>query len=1328
MADCKYCGKHVNLFDAFFDKGKPVHLECGQKNLKDKGSECTYCGHKVDNIKSHIKQNHPAMESYAVEDTYYRGWDDSNIFDKLEKARKLGIPTDDKTLITKLKDLPQEYRDKLGEATDDYEVDTDEYTKTGEPVQKNPDDERTYFKGEASAEELDHYEPKDYGSSKKWQEDLDDIKKQYQYKENWDFRSFDSKLRSFENLGFTQGDAVKMASLNWSDLSTEVQNAIEVDEQEKQDHRDDNNAQNTQVKDLDEIDYNLIDKSTKVATPSHECEMCNAIYKSSEALMIHYNDIHAIESFNLDGYEASDAKLDDDSLDSLQWLKDEDSDSETYKRAKDPEYEDTLKQGFKWQKGGENLKKKSDEGLGWWECEDCKFMSVKDDEADKHKNTTGHNLAHFGMGTVMPFGKANPITTTEVWEKCLGCDGTGKVSGEECPVCHGGGQVDPDNMVGETKATEVSVKDWWNNQISTLQRTQIFEDWGLYNLGNPDNEDSWMRYNYGDKRIEELPSNFSTWLNTNSYKYGGENLKKKSNEVNLECPECGKTFGENELDFIDHLTDIHKKDGNWAWTSWNMQMRKAGEAYNTTMEEMWRHASQSQRKQLLKTLGYNDDWAQLDSVEEIGQRGGGMLRRDLERVWGELQKRTPEDLNVSFESFSEQDHPRDNDGQFTSKGGGGSSTSKHANTDTKDLIKQIKGGSDDFHNWYRNEKNDELYAEIERRNKEIPVPKMPNIGKIFRDDPDAVSKLEAKVKYLEDVQNYWKQIIKFPVRDYHTRNQLGDAKWYEASLASKNLNDTKKKLEQVKNQGNLERKPVYMDGKKHFKYIETPKESGEAHIWGNWFDNNFKEEYTMDQDGTYRCKHCDAWFDMYGSYGGHDPQFVAKHHLKSVHGIGESANESISDYNKQTLKNWVKQNPDWSSIDDLPNDIFMQLVSQAGGDIDERVKIQKDAINYMKSIGESFEEDNLECPECNSSKIHKNRGKGDSRFGQGDYACNNCGATFNSSNEVSYVKPTMWHCDDCDTDLGNGWNAGKHQEETGHHNIGKKRIGEADGWKDPAGYYHTPDEVAKGAKDNWNKYDERSRAQLSYLRGEDDFDDERIRRIKSNPSDNWMGEDNWKKQDFGWQSGGEARKDEADDGAFDNSLSMPYDSDGDPKYGGLTSRTSRSPADNGLHVNDKFTKGNYKSDGTYNGESTSEKCVYCGAGRSKKDPDQCSGCGDIFVGEVNYLHTDDYTFPPNWDQAKIDYEAKMRLYDDLDHLQSKTLADRRPLPWQKGYEVKEICSYCMGEGCDVCKQTGELDPDHMGDPFSSEAEDDKACIECGATGRSLRDGRCPMCD
>ena len=44
----------------------------------------------------------------------------------------------------------------------------------------------------------------------------------------------------------------------------------------------------------------------------------------------------------------------------------------------------------------------------------------------------------------------------------------------------------------------------------------------------------------------------------------------------------------------------------------------------------------------------------------------------------------------------------------------------------------------------------------------------------------------------------------------------------------------------------------------------------------------------------------------------------------------------------------------------------------------------------------------LECPECNSVKIHKNKDKGTEGFGKGDHACNNCGKTFNGKGTYRY--------------------------------------------------------------------------------------------------------------------------------------------------------------------------------------------------------------------------------------------------------------------------------------------------------------------------------------
>jgi hypothetical protein len=140
----------------------------------------------------------------------------------------------------------------------------------------------------------------------------------------------------------------------------------------------------------------------------------------------------------------------------------------------------------------------------------------------------------------------------------------------------------------------------------------------------------------------------------------------------------------------------------------------------------------------------------------------------------------------------------------------------------KELINKIKDGSKDWHDWKFTEKNEKYYREIERRNQLIP--KIPeNYPKIFRDDPQAIEKMKAKIIVLENIKDYWKRIIKFPNRVYGNDmgfHVLGDEKFYAGTLASTNLNMAKKKLALIENQGTLTRKPVFIDGKKHFKYVE----------------------------------------------------------------------------------------------------------------------------------------------------------------------------------------------------------------------------------------------------------------------------------------------------------------------------------------------------------------------------------------------------------------------------------------------------------------------------------------------------------------------------
>ena len=163
----------------------------------------------------------------------------------------------------------------------------------------------------------------------------------------------------------------------------------------------------------------------------------------------------------------------------------------------------------------------------------------------------------------------------------------------------------------------------------------------------------------------------------------------------------------------------------------------------------------------------------------------------------------------------------------------------------KELVSSIKAGSKNWKDWGRNESNEKEYAEIEKRNQAVPKPKRPEGagGTIFQDDPNAIPKLEKKIKYLEDQQDYWKKITKFPARDYHTRpHQLGDAKWYEASSVSTNLRETKKKLAKIQERKEagttLERKVTYKGGKPRFYYKENPKEGTSETIDSNSiFDN-----------------------------------------------------------------------------------------------------------------------------------------------------------------------------------------------------------------------------------------------------------------------------------------------------------------------------------------------------------------------------------------------------------------------------------------------------------------------------------------------------------
>jgi len=122
----------------------------------------------------------------------------------------------------------------------------------------------------------------------------------------------------------------------------------------------------------------------------------------------------------------------------------------------------------------------------------------------------------------------------------------------------------------------------------------------------------------------------------------------------------------------------------------------------------------------------------------------------------------------------------------------------------------------------------ELYQQLEEKNRQVAKPEFVDVGRVFRDDPNAIPKQELKVKNFENEQDYWKNIVKEPQRSFGTT--LGDQRWFALDGASTNLREAKKKLmklESDKEKGiKLERKPVFIGGKKRFKFEEKVSRNG----------------------------------------------------------------------------------------------------------------------------------------------------------------------------------------------------------------------------------------------------------------------------------------------------------------------------------------------------------------------------------------------------------------------------------------------------------------------------------------------------------------------
>lgn len=47
------------------------------------------------------------------------------------------------------------------------------------------------------------------------------------------------------------------------------------------------------------------------------------------------------------------------------------------------------------------------------------------------------------------------------------------------------------------------------------------------------------------------------------------------------------------------------------------------------INDMWSESTKEQRIELLKAMGFNESWAIADSIQEIGERGGAFVAKDL---------------------------------------------------------------------------------------------------------------------------------------------------------------------------------------------------------------------------------------------------------------------------------------------------------------------------------------------------------------------------------------------------------------------------------------------------------------------------------------------------------------------------------------------------------------------------------------------------------------------------------------------------------------------------------------------------------------------------
>ena len=84
-------------------------------------------------------------------------------------------------------------------------------------------------------------------------------------------------------------------------------------------------------------------------------------------------------------------------------------------------------------------------------------------------------------------------------------------------------------------------------------------------------------------------------------------------------------------------------------------------------------------------------------------------------------------------------------------------------------------------------------------------------------------------------------------------------------------------------------------------------------------------------------------------------------------------NIKLTGSEKVILKDWVYKNPNWKSIDDLPNDIFLPIVKKAGDNTDKRIDIQTQTIKFMKIVTPKKSESKENKKDSSNDDLEKKR-------------------------------------------------------------------------------------------------------------------------------------------------------------------------------------------------------------------------------------------------------------------------------------------------------------------------------------------------------------------